>query len=293
MVKYNPKLWFKYIFKFSSIGTFRMLWKEMVIVALTTALFCWLHQQCLLQWDIMSNMAAVYSIIGFVLSLLLVFRTNTAYDRWWEGRKKWGLQLNNSRNLASKIAAFYTNDENTRLFFFRHISSLGFAMKEHLRNGVKQDQLTLNPEETNNIMSNKHVPNAIISAMYNRIVSDKKAGKLTGEDVLLMEKDMKNFSDILGACERILNTPIPFSYNLFLKKFIFIYIVTMPFSFIPEFGYSSPFIVTFIFYILVSMEVLAEEIENPFGLDPNDLPTEELCKKIHNNTYELLTKTNT
>jgi putative membrane protein len=94
--------------------------------------------------------------------------------------------------------------------------------------------------------------------------------------------------DSCGACERIKNTPIPFSYSLFLKKFIFIYVVTMPLAFVTIFGYFSAFIATFVFYVLVSMEVLAEEIENPFGYDDNDLPTDLLAESIKKSVYGIL-----
>ena len=93
--------------------------------------------------------------------------------------------------------------------------------------------------------------------------------------------------DSLGACERIRNTPIPFSYSLFIKKFIFIYVTTLPLALVTNYGYYSVLIATFIFYVLVSIEVLAEEIEDPFGKDANDLPTDILCEKIRNTTVEV------
>ena len=99
---------------------------------------------------------------------------------------------------------------------------------------------------------------------------------------------MNALLDSLGACERILNTPIPFSYSLFLKKFVFIYVTTMPLAFVTTFGYYSALIATFVFYVLVSMEVLAEEIEDPFGTDANDLPTDQLCVMIRKNVEQVL-----
>jgi putative membrane protein len=92
---------------------------------------------------------------------------------------------------------------------------------------------------------------------------------------------------IIGACERIKNTPIPFSYSLFIKKFIFIYVTTLPLAFVVQFGFLSALIATFVFYVLVSMEVLAEEIEDPFGSDQNDLPTDQLCLTIQNNCQQI------
>ena len=109
----------------------------------------------------------------------------------------------------------------------------------------------------------------------------------TSEEFLLIDINLKSFADIIGACERIRNTPIPYSYSIFLKKFIFIFVTTIPLALVVDFGYWSALIVAFIFYVLVSMEILAEEIEDPFGFDDNDLPTDDLCAKIRNNVEEI------
>ena len=103
----------------------------------------------------------------------------------------------------------------------------------------------------------------------------------------MVDKELKSFFDIMGACERIKNTPIPFSYSIFLKKFIFFYIVTLPIGFVAYFEYWAIPISVFVFYVLVSLEIIAEEIENPFGLDPNDLPTQKLSDMIRRNVHEI------
>jgi putative membrane protein len=113
-------------------------------------------------------------------------------------------------------------------------------------------------------------------------------GSFNREQFFLLDKELKEFSDILGGCERIRNTPIPYSYSMFIKKFIFTFTITLPFAFITEFHYFTIPIVLMVFFILVSVELVAEEIEDPFGNDVNDLPTTELSKKIKNNVRELL-----
>jgi putative membrane protein len=100
---------------------------------------------------------------------------------------------------------------------------------------------------------------------------------ISGEQLIILDKEIKSFTDIVGACERIKNTPIPYSYSMFMKKFIFIYTMTMPLGFITTFAYWTIPIVMFVFYILVSIELIAEEIEDPFGVDSNDLPMEEMA----------------
>ncbi len=287
MIKYNPKTWFRHIFALRKSDTIFIIWKELVYILLLTILLTYLVKTYLFDFEHWDKLLRVYSLIGFVLSLLLVFRTNTAYDRWWEGRKKWGELVNNTRNLAVKISALSLDkDEND--FFSRMIPNYAFAMKEHLRKGVKLEQLDLTNEELKILENAEHVPNIISKWLYQRLNALKKAQKITEEELIVLDINLKSFADIIGACERIRNTPIPYSYSIFLKKFIFIYVTTIPLGFVGSFGYLSGLISVFIFYVLVSMEILAEEIEDPFGLDDNDLPTDDLALKIKNNVFEIL-----
>ena len=235
----------------------------------------------------LKDLIAVYSLVGFVISLLLVFRTNTAYDRWWEGRKKWGEFVNDARNLAVKVNMLNLDQADID-FFRRMIPNFMYAAKEHLRDGVKMEELELSADEFVLLSRKEHVPLALVDLMYSRLAALKKEGRLTEQDFLAIDQNLNAFMNSLGACERILNTPIPFSYSLFLKKFIFIYVTTLPLAFVTTFGYFAALIATFVFYVLVSMEVLAEEIEDPFGTDDNDLPTDQLCDKIKAGVHEVL-----
>jgi putative membrane protein len=99
---------------------------------------------------------------------------------------------------------------------------------------------------------------------------------------------MQSFTDICGACERIKNTPIPYSYSAFIKKFIFVYVLTLPFGYVFQLGYYVIPVVLFVFYALASLEIIAEEIEDPFGTDPNDLPTDKIAQNIKKNVEELM-----
>lgn len=289
MIKYNPKSWFQLIFAMHKSDTLRILWKEIIYIALFTGAIAYVVLHFYPDEKVLQKLVSVYSLVGFVISLLLVFRTNTAYDRWWEGRKKWGELVNDTRNLASKLATLVENEED-RDFFTRMIPNFVFATKEHLRKGVDLSTLNLKEDELKRLNSTQHIPLAISQMMYERLISLKKQGVLSEEDTLLIGKNHNSLMDSLGACERIKNTPIPFSYSLFIKKFIFIYVTTLPLAFVTLFGYWSVLIATFVFYVLVSMEVLAEEIEDPFGTDDNDLPTDQLCERIQGNIEEVFSK---
>lgn len=286
MIRYNPKNWFKLIFALHKSDTIRILWKEMIYIGVFTLIIAYLFINYNPDNHSLEKLITIYSLVGFVISLLLVFRTNTAYDRWWEGRKKWGALVNDTRNLAIKQASILTAEED-RAFFTRMIPAFIDATKEHLRDNVNISDLELNDEEKLILSKKDHVPNAISSMMYKKVAALKKEGKISEEEFIVIDHNMNALLDSLGACERIKNTPIPFSYSLFLKKFIFIYVTTLPLAFVTIFGYYSAIVATVVFYILVSMEVLAEEIEDPFGVDDNDLPTDQLADKIRANVQEI------
>lgn len=287
MIKYNPKNWFKLIFALHKSDTIRILWKELIYIGVFTSIITFL----IVTYggeiiESLEKLITLYSLIGFVISLLLVFRTNTAYDRWWEGRKKWGALVNDTRNLAIKIETS-VNLPESRDVLRRMIANFPFAMKEHLREQRKLDLLELTDEERLLLTERQHIPIAIAQKITEETKSLRAKGSLSEEDYLTIDKNINALLDSLGACERIKNTPIPFSYSLFIKKFIFIYVTTIPLAFITVFGYYSVLIALFVFYVLVSMEVLAEEIEDPFGMDDNDLPTDELSDKIRANVNEI------
>ena len=298
MIEYNNKVWFRHILNFNKTDTFRILFPEMVMVAVYTAIVAAVEIYLLrdlrmsgsgeLVGKALKNTTVMHSILGFVLSLLVVFRTNTAYDRWWEGRKLWGALVNNTRNLAVKINAFLPDTCTAeRQFFKTMIGSFPTALKEHLRDGIKLDEFEDAEGFKEQFGDCEHVPNQMIQAMYRKTKSLSDANHLTDYELLVVDKELKSFFDIMGACERIKNTPIPFSYSIFLKKFIFFYIVTLPIGFVAYFEYWAIPISVFVFYVLVSLEIIAEEIEMPFGLDANDLPTQKLSDMIKRNVDEI------
>lgn len=286
MVDYNPKNWWKLIFVFHKSDTFRQLMPAMAGVAFFTALVAYLENDVLhVQFK---NTTVVHSLVGFVLSMLLVFRTNTAYDRWWEGRRLWGSFVNNSRNLALKLSVLLDEDADKKEFRIL-ISNYVWAAKEHLRGHIHIEGL----EETENyshdfFKATKHVPNQIMKAIYQKIKHLHLIGKLKDEHLIYLNNELQSFTDNMGACERIRNTPIPYAYSLFLKKVIFLYIFTMPIGFVIEFKYWAVPIVSLVFYAFAGIEMIAEEIENPFGTDANDLPTDKIAKTIKENITEIL-----
>lgn len=291
MVEYNPKDWFTFIFRVHKADTFRKLLPMIIAICIYSGIIAYLETEVwkLSESSHVKNITLLHSMLGFVISLLLAFRSNTAYDRWWEGRKHWGSLVNSSRNLAMKMAAILLENDEHRAYFRVMIPNFAFALKNHLRGKYHAgDFVSTHGFSHENIDPHKHVPNQVAFLMIDKVNRLYKQGTITGDQLITLNTEMQSFADICGACERIRNTPIPFSYSAFLKKFIFAYVMTLPFGFVFSLGYYVIPVIGFIFYVLASLELIAEEIENPFGLDANDLPTDSLSANIRNHVGELI-----
>jgi putative membrane protein len=287
MISYNTKDWFTFIFHFHKSDTVRKLFPIMVAIGIYSAVVGYLEVEYFKigKNDYIHNIPIMHGMLGFVISLLLVFRTNTAYDRWWEGRKLWGGLVNNSRNLAIKLSAML-KDENDRKFFRKFIPTYAAILHRHLHDSETSKQLFEDVDLE--IDHHKHKPNQVKRMMFHKINDLYVSKKITGNQLIILNEELTAFTDICGACERIKNTPIPYSYSAFIKKFIFFYTMTLPFGYSVSLGYFVAPVVVFIFYVLASLELIAEEIEDPFGDDENDLPTKKISENIKKHVEELI-----
>jgi putative membrane protein len=291
MVSYNPKSWLYLLTHSYSRYVIRTLWPALIFMVLYAGAICFLFLVVLKVSDEdFHSTTAMHSLLGIVLGLFLVFRTNTAYDRWWEGRKLWGTLVNNTRNLALKLNGFLPQaNTGERFWFAEMIPNLVAAIRDHLRDKRQVEKLESKDATLVAALAHfQHVPNGVLALLYQRVNDLYKNQQLSGDQLLLVDRELKEFSDVCGACERIKNTPIPYSYSMYIKKFIFIYLLTLPFGFVTEMHYWTIPIVFLISFVLLSVELIAEEIEEPFGEDGNDLPTDELTAKIRENVREIL-----
>lgn len=294
MISYNPKEWFTFIFRFHKADTFRKLFPLMIGICFYSGLIAFLELEYfkLAENSHLKNIPVMHTLLGFAISMLLVFRTNTAYDRWWEGRKLWGSLVNNSRNLAMKLTVMLPEtDKEQRTFFRKIIPAYAYALHNHLRREdtrIALFEADAHHELFQHIDKEKHIPNQVSLLMYRHIQQLYNQQKLTGDQLIILNAELQSFTDICGACERIKNTPIPYSYSVFIKKFIFFYVMTLPFGYVFTLGYYVIPVVVFIFYVLASLELIAEEIEDPFGNDENDVPTDKIAMNIHKHVAELI-----
>jgi len=290
MMIYNSKEWFKSVFYLHKSDTFRKLIPYLILMALLSwgIAYVELEYLKLSEKSWLKNINMVHNLLGFALSLLLVFRTNTAYDRWWEARRQWGTLTNICRSLAIKLDAFLPGEDKGNRHFFRKSIPL---FSQTLFSFLRSDYTTFMLDKINHPeldFEKKHGPNQVASMIFRHVTGLYQAGKISGDQLIVLNNELQSLTDVGGACERIKNTPIPYSYSSFIKKFIVIYVLTLPIGFVFSMGYFVVAAVPFIFYILASLELIAESIENPFGTDPDDLPLEQMVENMKKHVQEVL-----
>lgn len=287
MISYNPKVWITYIFRIHKEDTIRQLLPIMILIGLYSGIIAYLEMEYfkLPETSHVKNLSVMHGMLGFVISLMLAYRINSAYDRWWEGRKLWGALVNNSRNLAIKLSAML-NDEKDLASFRRLIPGYASILNKHLKNEETSQQLFEDADLK--IDHHKHRPNQVAKMLFQKVNELYKSNKITGDQLIIINAEVQSFTEICGACERIKNTPIPYSYSAFIKKFIFVFIMTLPYAYVFLLGYYVIPVVVFIFFVLASLELISEEIEDPFGNDANDLPTQKIAENIKRHVEELL-----
>ena len=290
---YNPKEWFKAVFYVHKSDTLRKLYPYLIFIAILSAGIAYLELEYLKlsakSW--LHNITIVHSLLGFVLSLLLVFRTNTAYDRWWEARKQWGGLTNSSRNLALKLNAILADDAKAERHFYRKaIPMYAESLYAYLRSDYTTFMLDdhEHPELGDAFSRKKHGPNQVASLIFKKTNLLYEQNKISGDQLIIINGELESLTNICGACERIKNTPIPHSYSSFIKKFIALYVVTLPIGYVFSLGYFVILAVPFILYVLASLELIAEAIEDPFGTDYDDLPIEKMAENIKKHSHEVL-----
>lgn len=237
---------------------------------------------------------APLTLFGFVLALFLGFRNNVSYDRYWEGRKLWGSLLNVSRSLTRQ-ALTLGSPAATQIAVAEFVSlqsAFLYALKHQLRNTDGHDDLQsrLVPEQFEVVYASKYKPVMLIKLMAEWIGKARKEGRVDMIQQARFDENLDKLEDIVGGCERIVSTPIPYSYRVLLHRTVYIYCLLLPFGLVDALDWFMPLIVVFIAYTFVAFEAIADEIEEPFGTEANDLALNSMCQMIDETIHELIGK---
>lgn len=286
---YNTKNFLKILVSLHKSDTLKILFPTMLLVAVYSYGIQYLEIEYLhlTTKSKVSNVGMIHSLLGFVLSLLLVFRTNTAYDRWWEGRKLWGKLVNDTRNFAVKINIILADDRKSADQIARYLKYFPHFLAKHL--SKESTRLALDEDYSEIEKSLKHHgPTDLINLLTHKLYQLKKEGKISDVEILYLDTQITGFLDVCGGCERIKNTPIPYSYSSFIKKFIILYVLALPIAYVINLGLFMIPLTVFVFYVLMSLELIAEEIEDPFNNDENDIPMETIAQNIEKNVHQIM-----
>jgi ion channel-forming bestrophin family protein len=226
------------------------------------------------------------TVPAVVLGLLLVFRTNTAYDRFWEGRKAWGSMNNNIRNLVrimwTSIDERVTGDRERKITALEMLPAFAIATKLYLRSQPLEPELS-NVFSAAQLQQLNAVQNPALQISFwlgDYLQGEHRRGNIGIYQMNELQRIINNLIDTVGTCERILRTPMPLAYAIHLKQLLLIYCLLLPFKMVGDLGWMTPLVVGLVSFTLLGIEEIGVEIENPFGNDPNDLPLDNICKNI-------------
>lgn len=225
-----------------------------------------------------ANPLVVHGIISTAMGMLLVFRTNASYDRWWEGRKLWGAMLNTCRNMA-RAASVHLDNGDALFRVLRLTQAFPAAAMAHLR-GKKWEPEHLEADDLTNIALRSHTPTAICQRITYHLDVERRAGRLNDFVFTTIDANNQQLIDIIGGCERIHKTPLPFAYVVHLRRALVIYCATLPIGLVEAFGWFAVPVTFLVAYVLLGIEEIGVEIEDPFEGDDNDLPLPAITENI-------------
>ena len=283
------KSWLLAFTRFHQIPVFKRVWCYLFVMGLYTCLIDWFtHDKTMARalGHTVVKEAGAAAFGSVVMGILLVFRTNTAYERWNEGRKLWGQLVNDSRNICFKVKCFVNVPELDKIQFGQLVISFSFALKHHLRNSTPSEPLPGLGKTNQEI---KNLPVYVCGKIFDMLHNWKKAGYIDSLTLIMLDFHIRAFMDVCGACERIKNSPIAVSYRAFMRQGIIMNLLVVPWLISTEFPliWGLPLILIGT-YFLIGLELIAEDVEEPFGKDGDDLPLDTICATIRTSCTDIL-----
>lgn len=234
---------------------------------------------------------AIFTLFGIALAIFLGFRNSVSYDRFWEGRKLWGALLNDTRSLARQALTLLesTNYKQQQSEFIRMLMAFVYALKHQLRHtDATADLERLLPAALcKELATADFKPILIMKAMGIWVQQARRDGKIDSIAQIAFDDNLNKLSDSVGGCERIASTPIPYTYSVLLHRTVYLYCFMLPFGFVESLGWITPFIIVFVAYTFTALEAIADELEDPFGTQPNDLALDTMSTMIESTLAEL------
>ena len=257
------------------------IWPYLLVIFIASVLTTVFHDE----WNLarFSLTTTPFSLIGLALSIFLGFRNNACYDRWWEARKLWGALINTTRTLGRQVHTLAEEGQGfDRWEAVKKVVVYVYALKAHLR---KEDVLAslagmLTLEEREQLAGRANIPVALLEDLGERFQAGWRAGQIDTMHLPVFEKSLTDLTNIQGGCERIKNTPVPLSYTILTHRIVAIYCLALPLGIMDVVGPMTPVVDLFIAYAFLGLDSVGTQLEDPFELDPNDLPLNALARII-------------
>ncbi|MFO1451212.1 MAG: bestrophin family protein [Opitutaceae bacterium] len=277
MVEYNPKRWSPQLLAVKGSIAPKIL-VRVALVVLWSAGVVLIHKHI----HHLEIPPTVHTLVGLALGLLLVFRTNSSYERFWEGRKAWGRIINTTRNLARTATTLLKTQRPTLELILLWTAAYPYSAMNSLRKvkGLGPLEPRLPPAAVAEVLAARHVPLAVAQQISLQFARHRSDGTFAERCIIYLDDMVRRLVDEIGECERIQNTPLPFAYVVHLRRALVLYLTTLPFVLVDPFGWLTTVCMLLISYVLLGIDEIGVEIENPFGMDSNDLPIESFCSGI-------------
>ncbi|HZZ13977.1 MAG TPA: bestrophin family ion channel [Paraburkholderia sp.] len=237
------------------------------------------------------NTTAPFSLIGIALAVFLGFRNNASYDRWWEARKLWGQLLNESRSLTRQILTLPNQPlpKEETAAFLAALSALPHALRHQLRRSDPREDLAarLPSPLFERVMASRYQPATLVLFLGEWVQRHARAGVIDPMAVLAIDRNLNGLSDVIGGCERIASTPLPFAYSVMIHRTVYFFCASLPFGLVDSIGIFTPVFAVFVAYTFMAHEAIASQIEEPFGTDDNDLALNMMSHMIEDALRDL------
>lgn len=236
---------------------------------------------------------AIFTLLGLSLAIFMGFCNSASYERFWEGRKLWGALVIESRSLAREVLTLINdNDADAKAKkqeFAKMIAAFSWALNYQLRNKNANAVIKnlLSEKNFEQLKDKKFVPVILLKQMGAWLNERKKEGKMDSIILTAIDNQLNGMSQIIGGCERIANTPLPFAYSVLLHRTVYLYCFWLPFGLVDVVGWMMPVIVLFISYTFIALDAIIQEIQEPFGEEENDLALNGICETIQFSVFEL------
>lgn len=229
-----------------------------------------------------------FSLLGVAIAIFLGFRNNTAYARFSEARQLWGMLLITARNLVRQLKSSVPEHVDIREFCGL-VTAFAWSLNHQLRGtDCRNDVARLAPGEIQiESAATASTANLLLLRMGLWLGKQRKEGAISDIVYTGIDSNLNELSIVLGGCERIAATPIPFAYSLILHRTVYLFCTLLPFALVEDLKYMTPIVSIFISYTFLSLEAVAEELEDPFGTAANDLPLNAICTLIERSLGEM------